>query len=45
MEEQNYITYDDFAKLDIRIGEVISAEKVEGSSKLIKIILENYKNN
>ena len=40
MDEQNYITYEDFTKLDIRIGEVTSAEKVEGSSKLIKIIFD-----
>ena len=30
------ITYDDFAKLDIRIGEIISAEMVPDTDKLIK---------
>jgi methionyl-tRNA synthetase len=31
------ITYDDFAKLDIRAGKVVSAEKVEGADKLLKL--------
>lgn len=31
------ITYEDFAKLDIRIGKVISAEKVENADKLLKL--------
>lgn len=30
------IQYDDFAKLDIRIGSVIAAEAIEGADKLIK---------
>lgn len=34
------ITYDDFAKLDIRIGEVVAAEPVERSDKLIKCTVE-----
>jgi methionine--tRNA ligase beta chain len=31
------ITYDDFIKLDIRIGTVTAAEKVQGTDKLIKL--------
>lgn len=31
------ITYEDFSKLDIRAGTVISAERVEGSEKLIRL--------
>jgi len=31
------ITYEDFAKLDIRIGKILEAEKVEGADKLIKL--------
>lgn len=31
------ITFDDFKKLDIRIGKILSAEKVEGSDKLLKL--------
>jgi methionine--tRNA ligase beta chain len=31
------ITYDDFIKLDIRIGTVTSSEKVQGTDKLIRL--------
>ena len=31
------ITIDDFAKMDIRIGEVLEAEKIKGSDKLLKL--------
>jgi methionyl-tRNA synthetase len=31
------ITYDDFAKMDIRTGKIVSAEKVEGADKLLKL--------
>jgi tRNA-binding EMAP/Myf-like protein len=31
------INFEDFSKLEIRIGKIISAEKVEGSDKLIKL--------
>jgi methionine--tRNA ligase beta chain len=31
------ISFEDFIKLDIRIGKIVSAEKVEGSDKLIKL--------
>jgi len=31
------ITFDDFAKLEIRIGTVVSAEKVENADKLLKL--------
>ncbi len=31
-----FISIDDFAKLDLRIGKIEEAEKVEGSDKLIK---------
>ena len=30
------VSYDDFAKLDIRIAKVITAEPIEGKSKIIK---------
>lgn len=33
-------TIDDFQKLDIRIGKITSAEKVEGSDKLLKLIFD-----
>jgi len=31
------ITFDDFKELEIRIGKIISAEKVEGADKLLKL--------
>ena len=31
------INFDDFQKLDIRIGTVLEAEKVEGADKLLKL--------
>jgi methionine--tRNA ligase beta chain len=31
------IAFDDFKKLDIRIGKVLSAEKIENSDKLLKL--------
>lgn len=31
------ISFEDFKKLDIRIGKILSAEKVEGSDKLLKL--------
>ena len=37
---KSIINYHDFQKLDIRIGTILSVEKVEGSEKLLKIILD-----
>jgi len=31
------ITFDDFKKIEMRIGEVLSAERVEGSPKLLRL--------
>ena len=31
------IQFEDFKKLDIRIGKILTAEKVEGSDKLLKL--------
>jgi len=31
------ISIDDFAKVEIRVGEILSAEKIEGSEKLLKL--------
>ncbi|MDK2801294.1 MAG: methionyl-tRNA synthetase [Clostridiales bacterium] len=39
-EQQEFITIDDFAKLDLRVAKVISAEKVKGADKLLKLQLE-----
>lgn len=43
MEESSQrgeIQYDDFAKLDIRIGRVVAAEKVPETDKLIKCTID-----
>ena len=34
------ISYDDFAKLDIRIGEIKTVEVVEGADKLLKLTVD-----
>ena len=34
------ISFEDFKKLDIRIGEILAAEKVEGSEKLLKLTVD-----
>ncbi len=34
------ITIDDFAKLDIRTGKVLEAERIKGSKKLLKLIVD-----
>jgi methionyl-tRNA synthetase len=34
------ITYDDFAKLDIRVGKVLAAQKVPESDKLLKLAID-----
>ncbi|MDX1669930.1 MAG: methionine--tRNA ligase, partial [Limnobacter sp.] len=36
-EEENFITIDDFAKIDLRIGEVLACNAVEGSKKLLQL--------
>jgi methionine--tRNA ligase beta chain len=34
------IKYEDFAKIDLVIGEIKEAKKVEGSDKLIKLVID-----
>ncbi len=34
------ITYDDFAKLDLRTAKIVSIEKIPGKSKIIKGIID-----
>ncbi len=34
------IVYDDFAKLDLRVGKIVSAEKVEKADKLLKLEID-----
>ena len=34
------ISFEDFIKLEIRIGKILSAERIEGSDKLLKLIVD-----
>ena len=34
------VSFEDFKKIDIRIGKIISAERVEGSDKLLKLVVD-----
>lgn len=38
--EENIITYDDFAKVDLRVAQILEAQKVEKSDKLIKLQID-----
>ncbi len=38
MAEQ--ISFDDFAKLDLRVAKILKAEKVEGADKLLKLTIK-----
>lgn len=37
---QKVITYEDFTKLDLRVGKVVAAASVDGSQKLIKLAVD-----
>jgi methionyl-tRNA synthetase len=39
-ESKSTITYDDFAKIDLRVGTIVAAEKVEKVDKLLKLLLD-----
>ena len=39
-EKSNYISIDDFAKVDLRIAKIVNAEHVEGAEKLLKLTLD-----
>lgn len=40
MSQKPSITYDDFAKLDIRVVTIVEATEVEGADKLLKLVLD-----
>ena len=40
VEEGDYISIDDFTKVDLRIAKIVSAEHVEGAEKLLKLSLD-----
>ncbi len=35
-----YVSFSDFKKLDLRVGEIIEAERVEGSRKLVRLTVD-----
>jgi methionyl-tRNA synthetase len=37
------ISYDDFLKLDLRVGTIVSADDLENSNKLIKFVIDDGK--
>lgn len=37
---KDIVSFSDFAKLDLRVGKVVSAENLEGSEKLIRLKLD-----
>jgi methionyl-tRNA synthetase len=39
-ENKSEIVYDDFAKLDLRVGTVTTCEKVEKADKLLKLTID-----
>lgn len=38
--ETKHITIDDFIKVEMKVGKILSAEKVEGSPKLLKLSVD-----
>jgi methionine--tRNA ligase beta chain len=39
-EEKKMISYEDFKKVEMKVGEIVSAEIVEGADKLYKFMVE-----
>ena len=37
VDENNEITYDDFMKIDLRVAEILTAERVKGADKLVQL--------
>lgn len=38
-EQKPTISYDDFSKLDLRVAKILSAERIEGADKLLKLTI------
>lgn len=36
----SYVSFSDFKKLDLRVGEIVEAERVEGSRKLVRLVVD-----
>ncbi len=39
-KKMDYITYDEFKKMDLRVARVVAAERVEGTKKLLKLQID-----
>ena len=39
-DAKNEVSFDEFSKMDIRIGKILKAEKVEKSNKLLKLLVD-----
>lgn len=35
-----YITYEDFSKLDLRVGKVIKVERIKGLTRVVKVLVD-----
>lgn len=40
LEQESFISIDDFAKIDLRIAKIVSAEPIEGADKLLRLCLD-----
>lgn len=40
MNNTNNISFDDFLKVQLRVGKILSAESIEGSNKLLKLSVD-----
>jgi methionyl-tRNA synthetase len=40
VKENNLISMDDFAKVDLRVAEIVAAERIEGADRLLKLRLD-----
>ena len=39
-DANDFITIDDFSKVDLRAGEIMSAERIEGATRLLKLTVD-----
>jgi len=40
MNQSETITFEDFMKVDLRVAKIISAERIEGTKNLIKLVVD-----
>ena len=39
-QESKTVSYEDFSRMDLRVGKIVSAERIEGSKNLLKILID-----